>query len=277
MQEKREIPVFCRGFPIGEAAILGVFGQARGPGLGRKRRVGHDEIEALERGVTGHELRLCDHVALGDLCRGAVVHDHVHPGEAPGGDIHLLPEDRDRDIGHLGGLQQQGPGPACRVIDGLFGAGRTADPGHCGDNPGHFGGGIELALGLPGLRREVAHQIFIGVAQNVVAIGAVFREVQLFPAEDVDQGGQGADHFLVFAELLCVVEEGSVDHPGKLVFLRDPGDDLVHPLADILGPAQGFHVIEGRACGNFDQRIGLTGAVRDVFHEQEGEDVIFIN
>ena len=47
-------------------------------------------------------------------------------------------------------------------------------------------------------------------------------------------------------------------------------------LANILGPAQSFHVGEGSADRHLDQRVGLASAVRDVFHEQKGEDVVLV-
>ena len=41
-------------------------------------------------------------------------------------------------------------------------------------DPRDFGRGVELALALARLRCEVAHQIFVGVAKDVVPFGAVF-------------------------------------------------------------------------------------------------------
>jgi hypothetical protein len=56
-----------------------------------------------------------------------------------------------------------------------------------GDDPAGFGRGVELPLGLAAFRGEVAHQIFIGIAQNVIAFGAVLGEVEASPLENCDK------------------------------------------------------------------------------------------
>ena len=53
------------------------------------------------------------------------------------------------------------------------------DPDDLGDDAADLGGGVELALALAALGGEVPHQVFVGVAENVVALGAVLREIEL--------------------------------------------------------------------------------------------------
>ena len=73
-----------------------------------------------------------------------------------------------------------------------------------------FGGGVELALALATLRREVTHEVFVGVAQNVVAVGAVLREVERLVFEDGDEVGEPFDLLLAVTELHGIVEVGEV-------------------------------------------------------------------
>ena len=62
------------------------------------------------------------------------------------------------------------------------------------DDPGHdaadFGGGVELALALATFGGEVAHQVFVGITEDIVAIGAMIREVQISGLENTDQVGE---------------------------------------------------------------------------------------
>jgi hypothetical protein len=53
---------------------------------------------------------------------------------------------------------------------------RNADD--LGDAAADLGRRVELALALATFGGEVAHQVFIGVAQDVVVLGAVVREVE---------------------------------------------------------------------------------------------------
>ena len=53
-----------------------------------------------------------------------------------------------------------------------------ADAEDLRDDAADFGGGVELALALAALGGEVPHEVFVGVAEEVVAVGAVLREVE---------------------------------------------------------------------------------------------------
>lgn len=146
VQQEGKIAVLGGRFAIVEAAVFRLRRQPCGPGLGREGRVGDDEVEGLEAVGVGKKVWFGDDIALRDLGRGAVVHDHVHAREATGGDVHFLPEDGDRHTGGLGGLQEKGARAAGRVIDGLLRAGGAADARHGGNDPRDLGRGIELPL-----------------------------------------------------------------------------------------------------------------------------------
>ena len=78
----------------------------------------------------------------------------------------------------------------------------------------------------------MAHQVLVGVAEQVVALGAGASEVEV--VEDRDQLGQPVLHLLALAELLLVVEVGQVDDASQVVGFGELGDDLVDPVADLL-------------------------------------------
>jgi hypothetical protein len=62
----------------------------------------------------------------------------------------------------------------------------------------------------------VAHEILVGVAEDVVVLGAVFREIELRLLEDGDEVGEPLDHGVALAELVGVVEvrEVALGEPG---------------------------------------------------------------
>lgn len=86
------------------------------------------------------------------------------------------------------------------------------------------------------------HQVLIGVAEQVVALGTAAAEVQVI--EDGNQLGQPILHLLALAELLLVVEVGQVDDLLKVIGFGELGDDLVDPVADLLVASKREHVVE---------------------------------
>ena len=77
--------------------------------------------------------------------------------------------------------------------------GGAADADDLGHDARDFRRGVELALALARLGGEVAHQVFVGVAQQVVALGAVAAEVERRIVEDRDQVGEAVHHLLALA------------------------------------------------------------------------------
>ena len=53
------------------------------------------------------------------------------------------------------------------------GARVRVDADHLRHDPGHFGRGVELSLAFACLGGEVPHQVFVGIAEQVVALGSV--------------------------------------------------------------------------------------------------------
>ena len=80
-----------------------------------------------------------------------------------------------------------------------------------------LGGSVKLALALATLSGEVAHQVLVSVAEDVVAIGTVLREIKRLVLEDGDQVRQPVHHLPAGTQLGGVVE---VRHVGQLVGLR---------------------------------------------------------
>jgi hypothetical protein len=122
----------------------------------------------------------------------------------------------------------------------------------------------------------VPHQVFVGVAQQIVAAGAVAAEVQ--PFEDGDQPGQAVHHLLALAQLLLVVEVGDVD--GALqafIGVGQAADQLVDLVADLLVVLELHHVGKAAALRDLKQRVRVTGVlVGDVFDEQQDQHVILV-
>ena len=54
-------------------------------------------------------------------------------------------------------------------------------------------GRVELPLALAALGGEVPHEVFVGVAEDVVVLGAVLREIERGLLEDGDQVGEALD------------------------------------------------------------------------------------
>ena len=108
-----------------------------------------------------------------------------------------------------------------RAVLSLTGALRAANADHFGHDAGDFRRGVELPFALARLGGEVAHQIFVSVAENVVALGAVASEVErgIIP-KDSDEVGESIYHLLAATELVGVVEISNIDHALEIVFLQ---------------------------------------------------------
>ena len=91
----------------------------------------------------------------------------------------------------------------------------------------------------------MAHQVLVGVAEKVVALGTAAAEVEV--SEDRHQLAQAVLHLLALAELLLVVEVGQVDDLLQIVGLGELADDLVDPVADLLVALERDHVVERAA------------------------------
>ena len=126
----------------------------------------------------------------------------------------------------------------------------------------------------------MAHQVFVGITQDVVVLRAVLREVELGLLEDADQVGQAIDHRLAFAELVRVVEVGEVAAGEAGVGVDQRLDDLgVDLVADIALALEGNHVLEAGTLGDGDGQCEVVAGavlVGDVLDEQHEQDVVLV-
>jgi hypothetical protein len=91
VQQKRVIAVLRGGHTIGESLEFSVSRiEAVAPSLGRKRRVGDDEVEGFERAVCVLEIRPRKRVVLPDHGGRTVVQNHVHARQRFRGVVHFL-------------------------------------------------------------------------------------------------------------------------------------------------------------------------------------------
>jgi hypothetical protein len=112
----------------------------------------------------------------------------------------------------------------------------------------------------------VAHQVLVGVTEEVVAFGPAAAEVQV--SEDRHELAESVLHFLAFAELLLVVEVGQVNDVLQIVGLGKSADDLVDSIADLLIALQLDHLVKRPAGWHLDQGAGIRLClVRDVLDE----------
>ena len=137
--------------------------------------------------------------------------DHVHSCQAAGGGVLLLAVERHRPTRLGGHLEQQRSRAAKWIAD--RGVGRdcfAVDLQHLGLYTTYFGRSKELALAFAAFHGKVAHQVFVGIAQDVVVVGPVACEVERRCLEDCDQVGEAIDQLLTAAQLGLVVEVGKV-------------------------------------------------------------------
>ena len=162
-------------------------------------------------------------------------------------DILLLAEDGQPAGRFIGGLDEKRPGAAGRVVHGVILLGVRSNSDHLGHDAGDFRRSVELSLALARLGREVPHEVLVGVAQEVVAMGPVGAEVE--PLKDPDQLRETILHLLALAKLALVVEISLVDHILEEVIVG-VGEFrrmiYVDSIADLLGPLERDHV--GKTC-----------------------------
>ncbi|MNO68732.1 hypothetical protein D3C76_595710 [compost metagenome] len=277
VQQEGVIAVFLWRHAPDKAAELVVLGiEAASPVLVGEGRVGYGKVKGFELVVALLPLGCSQGVALPDCCSGVVVQDHVHPRQRTGGVVHLLSVNtQSLGAGLVARLEQQGARTTGGVVDGGILRGLTADTNHLGQNARHLGRGVELPLGLARLGGEVAHQVFVGITQQVIPFGAVGRQIQ--PLEDSHQLGETVDHLLALAEFVFIVEVGNGDHPLEIVGGGQRTDDGVDPLANLLAALERHHVVKARPGWYLDHGVRVAlGLVGDVFHKQQGQHIVLV-
>jgi len=78
-----------------------------------------------------------------------------------------------RLLGFVVSLEQQRNRAARGIVDGLLGVIGRSDANDLGHDARDFRRGVKLDLALAGLGGEVAHQVFVGIAEEVIAIRRV--------------------------------------------------------------------------------------------------------
>ncbi len=249
--------------------------EAARPGLGREGRICNRKVKLLQAPVGILEVRVCERIVAPDLGTRMIMEEHIHPREGPGGVVHLLAVYRYPPGSLIGRLEEEGARPAGRVVEGLVLARIRADADHLRDDPGDLGRRVELPLALPRLGGEVPHQVLVGVAEQVVALGAVCPEVK--PLKYRHKPGEAVLHLFSPPELRLVVEVRLVDDAPEIVCFREPADDLVDPIADLLVALQFHHIGETSTLRHHDDRVLPSSVpVGDVLHKQQREDVVLV-
>ena len=244
------------------------------PALVGKGRIGYDVDERPE-GITVQKRRIGERVALRDDGGRIVLQDHVHARQAAGGGIFFCPLSV-TGVRFAGDLQQQRAGAAVRVVDGRPGARRyAANVKDLRDDATHLSRGVELPLALAALGGEVPHRVFVGVTENIVAVGAVPGKVERWILEEGDEVGEPVDYLLAAAQLVRIVE---VRHIGELIGAGQRRDDpLVDLDADIARPLERDHVLEACNCSDGDRHVRHTGVfVADVLDKEQDEDIVLV-
>ena len=119
------------------------------------------------------------------------------------------------------------------------------------------------------------HQVFVGIAEDVVALRAVLREVERGILEYGNEIREPVYDLFAAAKFGGVGEVGEIR---QLVGAGQRGDDLLVDLvADIRLALEGDHVLEAGAGRNRDRGIGLARVlVADVLDEEQDEDVVLV-
>ncbi len=197
-----------------------------------------------------------------DFGGGIVVQDHIHPRQGRGDVVDFLAVDGDAARRFGGGLEQERAGTASGIVERLILTSGVADADDLGNDEGDLGGGVELPFAFAGLGGEVAHQVLVGVAQEVIALGAVAAEIEGGVLENGDQVGEAVHHLLAPAELVGVVEVGDVDHALEhRVRVGQPADDLVDLIANAFIALEGRHIGKTALFGDDDGRVRLPSVL----------------
>ena len=110
--------------------------------------------------------------------RRIAVKEHVHPGQRPGRYVILLAVDRDATRRLVGRPEQERPRTAGGVVDRLVLARIGSNADDLRHDSGNLRRRVELPFALATLGGEVPHEVFVGVAEQVVAFRPVGSEVQ---------------------------------------------------------------------------------------------------
>lgn len=199
-----------------------------------------------------------------------VMKNHIHASETAGCRIFLLAIKRYFGASFVTDFQEQGARATGGVVNG--GGGTDVDvtdaKNFCHDSA-DFGRRVELALALATLGGEMPHEIFVGIAQDVIAIGTVLGEVEFVALENGDEVSEFFLSFWTIAEFDRVVKVWKVGLRKLLIGSGEWGDDLLVDLITDVGRAfESDHRFEIGTVGNRDGREGRAVVfVADVLDE----------
>ncbi|MPM16283.1 hypothetical protein SDC9_62661 [bioreactor metagenome] len=81
-----------------------------------------------------------------------------------------------------------------------------------GHHPANFGRRVKLSLAFAALAGEMFHQVLVGIAHQVVVVGAVLPKIQSGGLKHSNQITHRIDQILAFTEFLLITEIGHIDH-----------------------------------------------------------------
>jgi hypothetical protein len=123
----------------------------------------------------------------------------------------------------------------------------------------------------------VPHAVFVGVAQDVVVVATVLREIQLWLLEDGNAVGKAL--YLGRAEFVRVVKVREVATGQARICIDEGLDHLGDLITNVEVALNGDPVLEAGSLRDRDRRseiIGFAVFVGDVFDEQHEQDVVLI-
>ena len=149
-----------------------------------------------------------------------------------------------------------------------------------------------MSLALSAFCSEFAHQIFVGISDDVITFSLIPGEVEFRALENGYEIGQLINHFLTASEFFLIVKMCNINNALQVsVLVSKTGDDFVHALANVLLSLKRDKVIKGAARPFF--RIGifvmcliedldvLVGSlilkfIGDILHEQKRQNIVLI-
>ncbi len=247
------------------------------PALVAEGGIGDDIVKGFEIAQIGIKKEgIGQRVTLLDFRCGIVVQNHVHAGKAGGGGILFLTIERNPGGCFITHLQKERSRAAGGIVHrGVIGGGGIVNTDNSGHNAAHLGRGVELPFAFAALGGKVAHQILVGIAENIVPLCSIFGEIKHRILKNGDEVGERIDLVLAAAKLGVVVE---VRHIGELVGARQRPENLFIDLVANVGFAfEGNHIPEACPLGNGYGSIEHTGIfVADIFDKKQDKHIVFI-
>lgn len=254
----------CRGFQSVTPVLIG------------KRRIHNHKVEAAQLTEIICELRVGQGIALQNGTGSLLMEDEVHPGQAGCGVI--LAKNGHDGIAVFANRcfvcspDEQAAAACGRIVDSpilIRRGGDITNADQARNDAGHLAGRIELALALTGFLRELHHEVFVGVADNVVTAGAVSTEINIRILEDANQTGHFIDQFFSGTQFLRIIEADIGQGSLEMVVFQELLQDLINPLANVRFPFCCDQRVKGCFLGYREHRIGLSLIpVRHIFVEE---------